>query len=89
MKSKVWQPRNGCDGRMMVKNKIQVNMLSPTPISPELLLAIDYLAINLPSQQFFLLPPVFQNFITQFFIGAIPFYDFWHKYHFFVFRLTT
>jgi len=33
-----WQPRNGCDGRLVAKNlitSIQVNMFPPAPISSE------------------------------------------------------
>ena len=72
MKSKVWQPRNGCDGRMMAKNSNSGEYVVSGTNSLELSQAIEYLAINLPSQQFLDCHLYFYNFITQF-LGVIPF----------------
>ena len=76
-----WQPRNGCDSRLVIKiliTTIQVNLCCPAKKNLLELILLKFLSLTLPSQPF--LGP--HLYFTTFFILAIlhtaaPFFTAW------------
>ena len=80
-------PRNGCDGRLMVKiliTTIHVNLCF-APNSPELSL-LKFLPLTYHHSHFLAATLDFTSFFTTAFLGAVPFFTAWLfliRYHFF------
>ena len=91
-----WRPRNGCDGRLMVKiliTTIQVNFV-PRPSGTKFtwIVVIKIFTINLPSQPFFGRHLGFHIFFHHsLFKGRTPFFTAWLfliRFHFFLYLYT-